>query len=237
MSLRRIIGLASVFLVLVIVGTAPTLQNNLENTSIPIRFEVPVNLRDDDSVRAIIISHLVNQDKGTDEPIKIINQETLESDYDISVELGAIREMNETSIDNRTALVRVRFFIASYVDFSKPNKETHLSGWIDEHRNVHVWDGVTIYWVKSSTHAPSMWIPFHDDDYCINKFIETTSDDGYEYWNVTVGPVEMSPEGSNTEGKKIRMFSANTKWGDNEVYWAYAGYITEDLEVYYTRLA
>jgi len=239
MSLRRYVNVAIVFLVVVIVGTVPIiLQNNSDIQNFKtIQFGALLDLTNDHSVKTTIISYLVNRDKEPDDPIKIINQETLESDYKIIIELGAIRELNETYFSNQTSSSQMRFFTASYIDNSKPNKEAHLTGWIDEHRKVHEWDVLAINWVNSSMpHAWGMWIPFLDDKYCINKFIEKTSLDGYEYWDVTIGPVEVS-ELSESEGKKIRMFSAKTKWRNSTVYWPYAGYITEDREIHYTRLA
>lgn len=195
-----------------------------------------LDLSDYHSVKTAIISYLVNRVNEPNDPIKIINQETLESDYKISIELGAIREVNETSLDNQTPSLQMRFFTASFIDNSEPNNITYLTGWIDENRRVQAsnWIWFDIVRGRNST-LPNMWIPFLDDEYCINKFLETTSEDGFEYWNVTIGPVKVS-DLTESEGKSIRTFSAYTMWLNSTVYWPYAGYITEDREIYYIRI-
>ena len=76
---------------------------------------------------------------------------------------------------------------------------------------------------------------FLDDEYCINKFIEKTGKDGFVYWNVTVGPVHIGRD-SYSEGKLIRTFSANTYYQGRVIFYPYAGTITEELKIYYSRL-
>jgi len=76
---------------------------------------------------------------------------------------------------------------------------------------------------------------FLDDEYCIQKFIEETSNDGYNYWNVTVGPI-VPGESDYTRGMPIRFISAYTEWQGQSVYWPYAGVIRRDLKIFYSRL-
>ena len=76
---------------------------------------------------------------------------------------------------------------------------------------------------------------FLDDEYCIEKFLEETSNDGHSYWNVTVGPVVKSKD-QPSNGVLIRVISANTEWQGKSVYYPYAGYIRSDLKIFYSRL-
>jgi len=130
------------------------------------------------------------------------------------IQLGELR-FNQTTQINEIKTLQEKLEIYEF-------QETQQAQWVHVVRR------------RNST-LPNMWIPFLDDEYCINKFLETTSEDGFEYWNVTIGPVKVG-ELIESEGKYIRTFSAYTMWLNSTVYWPYAGYITEDREIYYIRL-
>jgi len=94
--------------------------------------------------------------------------------------------------------------------------------------------------VKSSVVVEESWVPnnaqLFDDEFCIVKFIETTSEVGLEYWNVTVGPIWLNSVGPYMIGSYTRAFSANTRWNDKIVFYQYAGTINEDLLIEYIIL-
>ena len=105
--------------------------------------------------------------------------------------------------ENQTVLSQVRFFTASFVDFSKPDKETHITGWIDEHKKVDEWDEDTIYWVtKVRTHpGPNIWIPPRFQTQQLRATAETSNGfalDLYRRLSDTNGNILFSPYSIST---------------------------------------
>ena len=241
MRASKTIPIIGVLLVIIIAYSLLTSESPVTDDEMRgIEFGGLLNLTNDGPTRTSVGYHLVNRDRVLGAPFIIVTSETIE-DWNITIQLGAIKNSTQViNLRNQTKLSGlVRYFEAEIVyDLSGHREIVH--GWIDQRQRVREsWSLVSIPGT-SGTHG-SLWIPksvrFLDDAFCINEFVETTSEAGHEYWNITIGSVEMSPEGSETEEKQIRMFSANTKWRDNTVYWPYAGYISEDLEIYYTRLS
>ena len=231
--------LVAFVLMVMLVVTAMSLLKEPEEDYIPIEFGALLDLNKDKATRLTIGSYIVDKDHDPDN-VTLVTDETLE-EMRITIELGEIKNCTEVWIlRNQTDINgTVRQFEAIVKDVLG-NEEEEIHGWIDQRRNVYVSFGINWYTDQVSG-RDGIWVPnsvrFLDDEYCINKFIEETSDDGYEYWNVTVGPIEISPEDSQNAGMMTRTFSANTKWGDGAIYYPYAGLITEDLEIQYVRLS
>ena len=152
---------------------------NLEETKDAITFEPFLDLTDDKLVENAIIVYLVNRDNEPDE-YKLVEFETIENEYNISIMLGAIRETDETSFENLTISSQTRFFSASIIDYSKPHMETSLSGWIDERKKVNEWDVLTVYGVTSS--MPGMWVP-ETSQISVDKTVEASNRFAFDLYN------------------------------------------------------
>ena len=159
MSLKKNYTIVTVVLVLVIAASVMSyLKEEPEEKFIPIEFNALLDLTDDADVENQIIFYLVNRD-NPDDTIKVVNFDTIDSQYNITVTLQDIRETENTPIENQTDSSQIRFFTASYTDYSKPMIETHLSGWIDEHKHIHEWDVVSFQWVEDASGHGGPWIP------------------------------------------------------------------------------
>lgn len=123
----------------------------------PILLNSVIDLTNDEAVEKQIIFYLVNRDSEPDVLI-MPDYETIDSNYAISITLQDIIDTQGTSLENKTSDYKVRFFLASFIDYEKPNIETHLSGWIDEHKQVHEWDGLSIQTIEGSGHG-GPWVP------------------------------------------------------------------------------
>jgi serine protease inhibitor len=158
-SLKKKYTIITVVLVLVIAASVMSyLREEPEEEFIPIEFNALLDLSDDSAVENQIIFYLVNRD-NLDDTIKVVNFETIDSQYNITITLQDIRETENSPIENQTDSSQIRFFTASYTDYSKPEVERHLSGWIDEHKHIQEWDVVTINWVEDSSGHGELWIP------------------------------------------------------------------------------
>lgn len=231
--------LVAFVLMVMLAVTAMSLLKEPEEDLLPIEFGALLDLNNEKASRLTIGMYIVNGENNPD-IVTIVTDETLE-EMRITIVLGEIKNFTEVWIlKNQTDINGpVRQFEAIVKDVFG-NEEEEIHGWIDQRRNVYVSFVVSWYNVQGSGHG-GMWVPnsvrFLDDEYCINKFIEVTSEDGFEYWNVTIGPIEISSEDSINSGMMTRTFSANTKWGDGVIFYPYAGLITEDLEIQYVRLS
>ena len=159
---RYVQGIAFLLLSILVVSVSIGLLNDSSGDQAEygaIEFSAPLNLTNERAVESSIISYLVNRD-SEDDIIKIHGFETVDGYYNISIELGAVRELNEAVHVNQTGSSLKRFFSATYMDLSNPLVETSLSGWIDENRKVSEWDVLQLHWVNSST--PGMWVPHLD---------------------------------------------------------------------------
>ena len=159
-------------LIVGIVVTGMSLLKEPEERFNPIEFASLLDLADDEEVEKQIIFYLVNRDSEPDVVI-MPDYETIYSDYAISITLQDIIDTQGTSLENRTSDSKVRFFRASFIDYEKPDIETHLSGWIDEHKHVHELDGVSILTVEGSG-TGGLWV--HENE---AKWVDLGSDGFY----------------------------------------------------------
>ncbi|MCW4012904.1 MAG: serpin family protein [Candidatus Bathyarchaeota archaeon] len=146
----------SVLVLILAISVTSYLRDKPEEELISIEFSALLDLTDDDAVEKQIIFYLVNRDSAPD-VVKAVNYDTVYSEYSISVTLQNIRDI--VVIENQTETSKVRFFTTSFIDYSKPDVETHLSGWIDENRHVQEWDGVSIQWINGTGNHGGPWIP------------------------------------------------------------------------------
>ena len=159
MSLKKNYTIVTIVLVLVIATSVMSyLREEPEEEFIPIEFNALLDLTDDVAVKNQIIFYLVNRD-NPDDTIKVVNFDTIDTQYNISITLQDIRETENSPMENQTDSTQIRFFTASYIDYSKPEIETHLSGWIDEHKHIHEWDVVSFQLVESSSGHGGPWTP------------------------------------------------------------------------------
>jgi len=153
--------LVAFVLMVMLVVTAFSLLKEPEEGFIPILFSSPLNLTKDKAVEAQIIFHIVNRDNKSDDPIKVIPSETIEDYYDISITLHGIHEIDEILSENNTISLPMRSFDASYIDHSKPSIETHITGWIDEQKQVHEWDVMSLINIQDISqqfkYHPLLW--------------------------------------------------------------------------------
>lgn len=158
MKKHRDYYLVALVLIAGLAVTAMSIIKEPEEHIIPIEFSSSLDLTDDEAVEAEIIFYLIN--RGNDQDIvKIVNYETLDDEYDISITLQGIREVQGSSYENKTNSSKIRAFIATFIDLEKPNIETHLSGWIDENKHIFEFDGVTITYMSGTGHEGSLWAP------------------------------------------------------------------------------
>jgi len=160
---RNVKGIAFLLLSITVIGVSIGLLNDSsgEQDIIGIEFSAVLNLTNDRAVESSLVSYFVNRESD-DNTFKMVTPETIDDEYDISIELGAVMVMNVTAAGNQTELSKVRLFYASYIDLSRPPVEINLSGWIDEHRRVGEWDLLQDQWVNSTRSggaAPHMYIP------------------------------------------------------------------------------
>ncbi len=221
--------LVAFVLVVALAVTAMSFLLQPEEELISIEFSSLLDLTNNHAVESTISSYLVNRNNEPNQPIKIISQEKLESDYNITIELGDIREINVTSSGNQTVLGKVRFFTASYNDNSKPLKDTHITGWVTENRKVEEWDVCTVTWVSSiRTHpGPNIWIPTR------LRTNYTGLPDGVD--------VRVYPEGSSFSGDSFRVVFENNRdaalyWGSDwsTEKWVEGEWVTPDGAIFYT---
>ncbi len=150
--------LVTFVLVVMLAVTAMSMLKEPEEKMIPIVFNSLLDLTNDGAVEKQIIFYLVNRD-NPDDIVELVDFDTIGSQYNIVITLQDIRETENSSIENQTDSSQIRFFTASYIDYSKPEIEIHLSGWIDEHKRVHEWDVVSIHWIEDSSGHGGPWIP------------------------------------------------------------------------------
>ena len=153
MSLKKKYTVVAVVLIIVIAASVMSYLREEPKAFMPIEFDALLDLTDDSAVENQIIVYLVNRDTP-DDIIKVVNFETIGTQYNITITLQDIRETENSPIENQTDSSQIRFFTASYIDYSKPEIETHLSGWIDEHKHIHEWDVVSIQWIEDSSGHP-----------------------------------------------------------------------------------
>lgn len=157
MSLKKKYTVVAVVLIIVIAASVMSYLREEPKAFMPIEFDALLDLTDDSAVENQIIVYLVNRDTP-DDIIKVVNFETIGTQYNITITLQDIRETENSPIENQTDSSQIRFFTASYIDYSKPEIETHLSGWIDEHKHIHEWDVVSIQWIEDSSGHGGPWI-------------------------------------------------------------------------------
>jgi serpin B len=156
------------------------LKDQQEEEYIPIEFSALLDLTDDEAVEAQIVFYLVNRDSEPD-VVKVVNFDTVYSEYKISITLQDIRD--SIVFENQTSASKVRFFTASYVDNSKPTIETHLTGWINENKHVQEWDELSIQWVNATGNHGGPWIP-RDFVKPASSTVEGSNDFAFELYDV-----------------------------------------------------
>jgi hypothetical protein len=157
LSLKKIVSISIVLLVAIIVVSIPSILQNItvvQSGLKPIEFSLPLDLTDDQTTEHTIISYLINRDNQPEDPLKAVHPDRLDEYYNISITLQSIRSVNGTSFENHTKSSQIRWFIASIVDYSKPNKETSISGWVDTYRHVHEIGGHSSITITDKTILP-----------------------------------------------------------------------------------
>lgn len=194
----------------------------------------PLQLTDENATKVAIGSYMVNRKSRSTIMYQVFSADEL-NELNITVKLGDINTVNkiwEKGGQNKFTS-STRYFEASLI-YGPYDAYDKVFGRIDQNMNV--------FEKRTSESRPfnysRIWGPhaFLNDQYCISKFVNVTSESGYEYWDIKIGNIQVSNY-SKSEGNRIRMFSSKTKWRGSEVYWPYAGYITEELEIHFLRLS
>ena len=197
--------LVAFVLMVMLAVTALSLLKEPEEGFIPIEFSSPLDLADDKAVESQIIFHIVNRDNNPDDPIKVIPTETIEDIYDISITLQGIHEIDEILPGNLTISLPMRSFDASFIEYSKPNIETHITGWIDEQKEVHEWDVLKLINIQ---YISQQW------DYSLNRDLLYT----VNYTGLPDGvDVKVYPESHVFGGDSFRIVFENNR--DEELFW------------------
>jgi serine protease inhibitor len=161
--------LLALVLVVMLAVTAASLLKEPEQELIPIEFGASLDLSNDDAVEKQIIFYLVNRDSEPD-VTTLVNYDTVDTDYNISIKLNGVIDVKGTSYENKTRASRIRFFGASFMDYEKPEVVLNIMGWIDENRRIHELDVFDIEWEPASSQHGGFWTP---GEYKINPVSKT----------------------------------------------------------------
>jgi serpin B len=177
---------ASILVLILSVSVMSYLREKPEQELFPIEFGALLDLTDDKAVETQIISYLVNRDSKPN-VVKIVNFDTINTEYNISITLQDIINTEGSSLENQTKSSQIRFFTVTFVNNSTPDIETNLSGWIDENMHVYEWNWLSIHWVNGSGHG-GPWISSDNQTNRTNKTIAASNRFAFDlYKQIQIG--------------------------------------------------